>query len=88
MLIELGLQSDEDIQLKNELEMLVERLKVSLTACDWFLSVLTRNVPRFPGIRHDALHVCLGIATNSDQDLNFLHDGCPKTPQVLEAFLF
>lgn len=89
--------SEEDQQLKNELDMLVERLTVSLpydschpaaarhpgSAMD--VSELTK--PVLLGIRCNTVQACVGGHEDIHQDLDILHDRRPQASEVPQAAL-
>ncbi len=76
--------SEEDQQLKNELDMLVERLTVRIVVFQVMLALLTdtflgvEEVPVQAGARgHEKFH----------KNVNFVHDRRPQAPQVPKTAL-
>lgn len=71
--------SEEDQQLKSELDMLVERL----TVCKWSLLDFASKPNNLDiGIRHKSVQKCPRSHQRFDQNLHFIYDRCTKTSQV------
>ncbi|KAJ8609796.1 hypothetical protein MRB53_038945 [Persea americana] len=72
---------EEDLQLKNELEMLVERLRVSrLRPC----KTTTHDLP---GIGQKPVRTSTAGSQGQDQNLDFIDDRSAETPQIPETSL-
>ena len=69
------------MQLKSELEMLVERLKVCLR------SSKREFMRRFTGIQRFTSSSCIGESTYTDSHVNKLNDVCAEAAQVFAAAL-
>jgi len=89
-------QSEEDQQLKSELEMLVERLKVrrclQVLSCAPIPSLTTSflrtsSCSTLVGVQLWPLHPGARVAPDAHSDVDELHDVGAQAPEVPEALL-
>jgi hypothetical protein len=84
--------SEEDLQLKNELEMLVDRLRVSscmiLLCLQEVLRPVIHAIPSVrAGIRQEFAQTCLRVLTIAHQNKHIFYDLSTQAPQVPKASL-
>lgn len=75
-------QSEEDQQLKNELEMLIERLKVRHTLAP------SKEIPKLlSGTQYRVVPTCFGDPAHAHSYFNFVDDFRAETFEVLASTL-